>query len=197
MALEKYRSTDVKLPEEVRIKISTLERDAMELQVQDTESLNQAKELILAIKDLKKCVEDERIKIVKPLNEALRNINNMFKKFTEPLLKADGILSEKILAFNRAEQERVAKEQEKLEKKLQREEQKLKKQGIDIALPRPQIESQVDISTRKVIKWRVKDFSKVPEEYKMLDEVKITKAVRAGLEIPGIEIYEEEILIRR
>lgn len=42
-------------------------------------------------------------------------------------------------------------------------------------------------------KWEITDRSKIPPEYWMVDEAKITKVVKAGLrEIPGVRIYGEE-----
>ncbi|MFH1304495.1 MAG: hypothetical protein ABIK07_25865 [Planctomycetota bacterium] len=49
----------------------------------------------------------------------------------------------------------------------------------------------------KVWKWRQVNFAAVPDEWKMLDEVKINKATRPkdGLRvIPGLEIYEDSQL---
>lgn len=53
------------------------------------------------------------------------------------------------------------------------------------------------VHTRRILKWRLVDFSKVPDDYKSLDEVKVRKAGIAtdgAIEIPGIEFYHEEIV---
>lgn len=56
------------------------------------------------------------------------------------------------------------------------------------------------VSTRTDWKFRVVDASKVPDEYKLVDEVKIGKVVRALREstnIPGIEAYPVQVTSTR
>jgi hypothetical protein len=49
------------------------------------------------------------------------------------------------------------------------------------------------VTIRSVWKHRVTDFDALPDEYKIADDVKIGKVVRAGIrQIPGVEIYEEK-----
>lgn len=51
------------------------------------------------------------------------------------------------------------------------------------------------LGTMKVRKWEVEDFSKVPDEMKMIDATKVGKLVRAGISaISGIRIWTEETL---
>ena len=47
---------------------------------------------------------------------------------------------------------------------------------------------------RTVKKFRIADESLIPAEYWVLDEVKIGKAVRAGITIPGVTAYEEKVM---
>jgi hypothetical protein len=49
------------------------------------------------------------------------------------------------------------------------------------------------VTMRSVWKAEVIDFNLLPDEYKVADEVKIGKVVRAGVrQIPGVRIYEEK-----
>jgi hypothetical protein len=44
-------------------------------------------------------------------------------------------------------------------------------------------------------KWEITDWHLVPEEYKIVDVIKVKKMVEAGIEqIPGIKIWKEEAL---
>ena len=143
-------------------------------------------------------IETKRTEVTKPINDGLKKINQLFKQVLQPLDEADGIFALKIMTYKRQEAERIAKKQKELESQVKKEEKKLSKElGQKITMPIPQVQSTLEITTRTDTKWRLISLVRVPDEYKMLDETKITKAVRSGIKIPGIEIYQEEILVRR
>jgi len=186
------------IPESIKVLISEAVQNAKVLKITTAEECNLANQYIIHIKDLRKQIEAKRVEITKPLNDGLRKINAFFKTALQPLDEADRILADKILAFKKAEEERIAKQQKELEKQVKKEEKKLSKElGQRIVLPTPQVQSTLEVSTRKVRRWRVLDENKIPDEYWVLDTEKINKAVNAGLVIPGLEIYETEVLIRR
>jgi len=43
-------------------------------------------------------------------------------------------------------------------------------------------------------KWKVEDFTLVPERYKEPNSILIGKVIRAGGDIPGIRVWEEPSL---
>ena len=66
----------------------------------------------------------------------------------------------------------------------------------------PQTETKVEgiSKLRKVWKFRVTDASKVPDQYKKVDEVRLGQVVRATkgtMEIAGVEIYSEDTVSAR
>ncbi|GAI52734.1 unnamed protein product, partial [marine sediment metagenome] len=140
-----------------------------------------------------------------PLNNHLKAINDVFKTFTDPILYADKLVRSKILAY-RAELDRKRQEAEEIER-LKREaaerEAALTGQPIIQPEPTPVIAAPPDryhadngtLGKVMVRKWELEDFSKVPDEYKTIDAVKIGKVVRAGIpSIPGIRIWQEATL---
>lgn len=52
-------------------------------------------------------------------------------------------------------------------------------------------------NTRKVKKWRMLNFAAVPDAYKILNDPLIGRTIAAGVQIPGIETYEENIVVAR
>ena len=52
-----------------------------------------------------------------------------------------------------------------------------------------------DFHTRTTKKVRIINSDLIPREYMVPDEVKIRRVVLAGLEIPGVEVYEEKTII--
>jgi len=157
------------------------------------------------IAELKRSIEDRRKDYTQPLNSYLKTINDAFKIFTEPVLYADKLVRSKILAY-RAEIDRKRREAEEIER-LKREAaekeaaltgQPIIQPGPTLVIPAPPGRYHADDGTLgkvMVRKWELEDFSKVPDEYKTIDSVKIGKVVRAGIpSIPGIRIWQEETL---
>ncbi|GAI82288.1 unnamed protein product, partial [marine sediment metagenome] len=118
---------------------------------------------------------------------------------------ADKLVRGKILAY-RAEidrQRREAEEIERLRREAAEREAALTGQPIIQPGPTPVIAAPPDryhadngtLGKVMVRKWELEDFSKVPDEYKTIDAVKIGKVVRAGIpSIPGIRIWQEATL---
>lgn len=102
----------------------------------------------------------------------------------------------------RKAQEEAAKERAKLEKKADTAESKGKEEKAeDLRMQAetivPQaIQQSSGVKTAKIWKWRITDFSKIPDEYKTTNDGMITGVVKAMKEqtnIPGIEAYPETI----
>ena len=155
------------------------------------------------ISKLKKAIEEKRKEYVGPINEHLKSVNDAFKQFTEPLVQADAITRQKVLDY-RKEQERIRREQERINQlrlEVAQAEMKLKGEltepvGLVEVKPEQPEHYRAEMGTLgkfMVPKFELVDFSLVPDEYKILDTVKVGKVVRAGLRsIPGIRIWEEE-----
>ena len=82
--------------------------------------------------------------------------------------------------------------------------EELKVKAEDVTAIVPEVESKVEdiagISTRKVWKFKIIDQNKIPREYMIPDEKYIGQIVRVSKgdrEIPGIEIYSEDIISSR
>lgn len=155
------------------------------------------------IAKLKKAIEEKRKEYVGPINEHLKAVNKTFTELTEPLNQADTITRQKVLEY-RKEQERIRQEQERINRlRLEAAEAEMKLKGeitesVNIVEVKP---AQPDhyraeagtLGKFMVPKFELVDFSLVPDEYKILDTVKVGKLVRAGLRsILGIRIWEEE-----
>ena len=175
--------------------------------VANPSDVKRAVEDLSMIANIQKALETKRKEYTAPLNDHLKEINTTFKSITEPLDTANATLRGKVQAFNN-EQKRLQQEAEKAQElirqatEIQAKLHQATGEIFDAPPPAPVlttapvVKAYTDVgtmSTRKVMKWRGVDFAKVPDEYKMLDAVKIGKVVRAGVTaIPGIEIYPED-----
>jgi len=187
---------DVKVIEE---ETSILLKQADSYVIKSAQDVDLASEFLRKIKDVENRVEAKRLEFTKPLNESLKAINNTFRQLSEPLTQARKLLTEKILSWRRAEQERIAKEEERRRKIQEAHERAGHEVKAPIILERPETKMG-DTQVRKVWNWELIDFSKVPDIYKEINRVAINQAIRNGArEIPGLEIFQEESLsiIRR
>lgn len=159
------------------------------------------------ISGLKKGIEEKRQEYVKPINEHVKAVNDAFKKLTDPILEADKITRDKILAY-RAEVERKRQEAEEINRKkeeLARLEAQHSGTGEFTADLTPVIvpasapeHVRTDMGTSGTVKTRkarVIDFKLLPDEYKLPNEKLLATAARTGVAaIPGVEFYVEESL---
>ena len=157
----------------------------------------------------KKKLEELRNQYVRPLNEEVKVINELFRTVSIPLNEADKITREKILAFNQ-EQERKRAEQERINKlrmEAAQAEAELSGTGeitedVSLVEVQPEIPKQVygdlgKAGIRKTWNYRIIDFSLVPDSYKVVNDQAIKGAIRGSkgtINIPGIEAYQEESL---
>lgn len=181
-----------------------LEQYATALVITSDDNVKRATNDLNIISGLKKAIEEKRKEYTQPIREHLDTVNEAFKALTEPLVNADQVTRRKILNY-RAEQDRQRQEAEEIAK-LEREtaERKAALTGEPIVVPEavapPVAPSHYraemgTLGMPTIRKWEVVDLALVPDEYKIIDSVKIGKVVRAGIpSIPGIRIWEEETL---
>lgn len=182
-----------------------LRETATIMAIHSIKDIEAASDLLVTIRNLKRTMEDKRKEYVSPLQGYVKAINDTFKGLMEPVEAADRLLSGKILAFGKAEEEK-RKEQERINAlRLEAAEAERALNGnvsepVELIKPNEPLPERIttdigEIGTRTLRKWELKDFSAVPDEYKTIDIAKIGKVVRAGIpSIPGIRIYEEKTL---
>ncbi len=173
---------------------------AQNLDVLDEESAGNANELLVFVADARKKLEKQRVFLVKPLNDHVKDINTVFKEWAKPLDDADSVVRRKVLDFQR--------EQEALRQEYLREQERLAElpEGLlddlleedipDLPVVTRTIEgSKGSTSMRKTWAYEVMDETLVPREYLMVDEGLIRLAVHDGTrKIPGVRIYQQESL---
>jgi len=203
--IELFKEKD--LDDKLSQKKDVIVRDAQTIIIKNDEQLHRAADLLKSIKSLQKQINKCFDPSIKAAHDAHKEILEAKKRQSEPLKKAEKIIKPKIAQYQ-DEQEHIRREAErKLQEELRKkEEEKLLKEAIgnEAVLDEPVVVPVVkmeDTTKHEGISrvtewhWRLKDFSIVPEEYKMLDEVKLNRVVRAmenNISIPGIEIYSEK-----
>lgn len=194
--------------------------NARDLVIVDEDSALVATRMLVSATGAKRKLEEQRIFLVKPLNDHVKDINTLFKEWIKPLDNADSILRRKLLEFSqeqrrvyekaeaeRLEQERLAAEALAAESDniLLDENDNAILEGDDFPdaeyVPPPPAPKTVQYTAggstgvRKTWVFEVVDETLVPSNYLMVDEGAISLAVREGVrEIPGVRIYQQESL---
>lgn len=179
---------------------------ATSFKIEKSEQMEEAADILSMIKDAGKELEKARKEAVRPLNDEVKLINDSYKPLTQSLADSEKAVKSKILDFQR-EQERIAREaRERLEEQRRKEAEANtppEPMLIEPEIPQPVTKSATGsfgkVSTKKVWKFRLTDFAAVPDEFKILDEVAVRKAMNADSSqlIPGIEFYQEEVIASR
>ena len=168
------------------------------------------------LKTFRKSVEDTRKKIVKPIKDLAKDIDAIFKPRLDVIDGIERKIKDKLRNYRTEVEKAAEKERQRVEeqnrKKAERHAAKVEKaieNGKDpsaVAMPvmhdvqEPEKTTKTaagSASYKTVKKFRIIDQRMIPIQYFMLDEKKIGQAVKIGIEIPGIEVYEDkEIAIR-
>ena len=177
----------------------TLVVRAEAIEISDDEDMEIAVNLLGGIATAEKKAEKQRKFFTEPLNQQVKKINGLFHSFTDPLLKAERIIKQKVAIYH-MKKEREA--QEKMAKVLAEAEAQKGDEIVPVVIP-DQPEKTVRASTgsatiKKVWTFQVENPTLIPEQYKVVDERKIRAAVASGIrEIPGVRIFlEPQVAVR-
>lgn len=157
-----------------------------------------------------KLVNEKFHEILAPQNEALRQTRELRAEILAPLEEGKRNLTERLMAWRREEQERInqaaaeveakRREREKLEKAHAKEHHKPPGPAPVIQEPAP-LAAKDTTKIRKIWEFEIINADAVPDEYKVIDETLIRKAIRAAkrnednapdIEIPGVTIFLKE-----
>ncbi len=169
-------------------------KTATALKVIDENRAQGANEMLVFVAEAKKKLEGQRVFLVKPLNDHVKDINAAFKEWFKPLEEVDKLVRGKLLTFQR-EQEVIRVEAQRLEEERLTANEPEEDLPEILTAPRIIRGNQGSSSVRKTWTFEVMDDTLVPREYLAVDEGVISLAVRKGTrDIPGVRIYQQESL---
>jgi len=188
---EKIAANTPKSAVNTSIVLKSLERDAKplkrkisDLEVTDKVSFDVAAQLLKQLKSLNKQAKAEEAKITDPLKQALSAAKNHFKPFYEEIAAIDTDTKLKMSVFLK-KQEREVK---KLEAKLESGEIKKVSTYLDKKEDLAVHSSAAKIRTLK--RLNIYNWTKIPDEYWMIDNDKVEAALKEGKEVPGAELID-------
>lgn len=154
------------------------------------------------VRKRRKEIEEFFDRLIKPFRQAIAEQKRQCDNLLAPLRTEEAAQNTEILRYRQEQARQAAAAQLKFDAQHERRVERAIEQGKDPALVKPPMvvaapAKTVDtggakVTFRKVRKFKVRDPLQIPDEYWVIDEVKIGKAVRAGINVPGCDIWEEE-----
>ncbi len=178
----------------IQTEISPVITKARAIIVKDPKTMEAASLMLSEVNKHLDRIEEEKQKVLKPLNEARTAEINRWKPVISTLTTAIDHLRGTISAFQTAEVKRVRAEEEAIANRVGEGRGKLKvetavKKIEEIDVPEHQVATEaglVKFREDKVIK--ITDESRIPREYLVVDEKKLLEALKAGIVVPGAEL---------
>ncbi len=152
--------------------------------IEDNEEYQELVEVLQSIKGRYKLLEAKEKELTAGINASLQSIRAMFKPAKTFYKRAEDHLKGAILVWRNEEKKRQDKELKQAVK-----------EGKAIEIKKP--EAPKGIAFKSQWKARVVDENAVPREYLIPDILKLNRIATVtggGLDIPGVEFYEETIV---
>lgn len=169
--------------------VTEFEEHVRELPCETPEDAEYLSDLLQATGKKYKELEERRLKITRPLDDAKNEVMSLFKAPKQMLKAAESALKAKLATYHAALRESQQKAVEDAAKK-----------GDTRAMARAartQTKTK-GVRTKEVVMWKVKDGSKIPAKYykRVLDTEAIDEAVENGKKVPGIATWTETKVAR-
>ena len=169
------------------------------LEIKDEKSLTSATELLSQANKYLKALDEDKSKITKPLNDALKEVRARYKPLE---VKLENLISSirSSMSKYQTEQIRLQKiEEDKIAERVAKGTLKVetgiaKMENLDKPVDKVNTSSG-KISFKTVKKFEVVDLSQVPVEYHIANETAIRNAMVANIELPGVRYYTEQVPI--
>jgi len=112
---------------EVEALASTLLATSQQMHIATVTDYEHAGDLLKQIKGRAKAIEEQRVELTKPINQALRKINDLFGRPLDLLKKAEAALKSSMLAYQQAQERKRREEELRLQELARKEEARLRK----------------------------------------------------------------------
>jgi hypothetical protein len=212
---------DVSKAQEVTIEAQNINTHAGALAIKTQVEYEDASAFLKRIKTKYNEIEATRKSITQPLDQAKKNIMDLFRKPLELLRQAEGVAKRSILTYmdeqeriRREQEEKLAREAEKKRKELEAKAEAAREAGKETKAEQyeekannvvaPVLAPTVEQAKGQAVKlqWSAKviDFAKLPDNYKLPNMPmlnKVAQATKGQVPIPGVEFKSEKILASR
>lgn len=169
------------------------------IEIANAQDMEKAAEILSNLNRYADQVKKEKDAIVKPINEGLKRIRQLFAPLEERLEDSINMIRVEMSQYQTLQKRNAEEEAAKIAARIGEGKGKL---SVETAVNKiEEIETPADrVSTdsgmvkfKTVKKFQVTDVSLIPKEFILPNEVEIRKAMIAGIEIAGVRYFEEEV----
>ena len=172
----------------IRTKTTNISKAVQEVDVTDEPKV---KDLLDNIKKAKRWVRQENDKYVEPAKEIIKRAKEQYGPILDEIEEAKKTLETKVNDHRREMEEAERKKAEQIAKRVKKGTMKKETAEKKMEDLKPVGKTYGGVTQRSYTKARVTDKSKVPLEYLEPDLPAIKRALQAGVEVPGAELYKD------
>lgn len=161
------------------------------LTIHSDADLTKSADLLARVKVVQRRVATTKASIVKPLNDGLRAIRDLFRPIETLCEQVERILKHKAGAYHDAEVARVETRREVIADRLDRGRitpEIATRQLAHAPIPETSVGPVQFKTVREVV---IEDESKIPDAYWVIDLVKVRAEALRGVVIPGVRVVEK------
>lgn len=172
-----------------------------EMTITDNTTLTHGAELRTNIKRIEKAITAEKEKMTRPLLDALEVERARWRPAEAKIKEALAIIDKKILAYNSAvEAERKRKEAQiaaRVERGTMKAETAVAKLDQLVEAPTNIATENGSISYRVDKVVAITNKALIPQQFLIVDEVAVKRALLAGATVPGAELQERKTIVNK
>lgn len=143
---------------------------------------------------ISKQVLEAKKSITDPLNLAIKNVRELFRPLESKIVEYDTHLYDEIQKWRTAKEKETAAKMVQIEADIKAGKLTLEKAGTKIEKAQAKTAA---IPSRTLTRARVTDLSQIPVKYiKDVDLKRIEDDLKAGIKVPGAELYQMTITVR-
>lgn len=177
---------------ELDTKLSGMMAMVEETKVTNEKELNEVSDKIKGVKTFGKYIEQQKDKLVLPAKAIIAEAKEKYDSYLDKCEEAESKLKGKAKVYMIKIQEQKEKQEAEIAKKLaegkMQESKAIEKlEKIDEKKSKGSTDNS-SIGLQKVKVCKIVDRDLIPEEYWVIDEVKLSKVVKAGVEVPGAKL---------
>ena len=182
----------------VKTQLTKAEEAVLAIKIKDQTTLEEAVGLRAKVYKVKKIITEQKEKITKPLNTALKEARAMFSPLEDKYEKIQTDIDDKILDYQKKIDDEAKKKEAEINAKL--ESGKMSEKTAEKKLEKIEKVENVVSNGKGAIQFRtqrvvnIKNPELIPDKYWEINEVLVRKEALAGVEIPGVVIVEEKII---
>ena len=187
-----------KVPAETK-QLDTYLEQAHALKIEGDDDMKDATTFLSVLNKFSDKITGEKERVTKPLNQALKVERERWKPLETKLDEAISLTRRAMTSYQTAAVKKQKEEENNIAKRVGEGRGKLSmetavKRMDAIETPETTVATDAGaVQFRTVQKFEIMDITLVPHDFLLPNEVKMRETMKAGIPIPGVRYYEEQV----